>query len=257
MSDALKVSGCIVLYKNWPQTREALASLFEHTTGCELKMYVVDNNSEDGGLNKLKEEFPQIVAIPLRDNKGFGHGHNAVLPLLESDFHAIINPDITIESDVLSELARYMHDNPDIGQTTPKILSPDGEVQVLGKRNPSFLALAGRNIFKEQLKHITDHYAMLDEDLSRPIDIEFATGCFSMIRTDIFKKLGGYDERFFLYFEDMDITRRVNQTARAVYYPYASVTHAWDRAYSHKPKYFLIVVWSMLKYFAKWGFRLK
>lgn len=252
-----KVSGCIVLYKNWPQARAALASLYENTKGCELEMFVVDNNSGDGGLETLKREFPQITAIQLPDNRGFGHANNAALPLLESDFHAIINPDITIDCDALTELARYMADNPDIGQTTPQILSPDGEVQVLGKRNPSFLALMGRNIFKERLKPISEHYAMLDEDLSKPIDIQFATGCFSMIRTDLFKSLGGYDERFFLYFEDMDITRRINERARAVYYPYVSVTHAWDRAYSHRPKYFAIVVASMFKYFAKWGFQLK
>ncbi|MDO4567294.1 MAG: glycosyltransferase family 2 protein [Oscillospiraceae bacterium] len=257
MSEKPKVSACIVLYKNFEQAREALASIFENTKGCELEMFVVDNASGDGGLEKLAAEFPQIRAIQLEDNRGFGHGHNAVLPLIDSEFHAVINPDIILSSDVLSEIAGYLQENPDIGQVTPKILSPDGEVQVLGKRNPSFLALMGRNIFKKALKPVCDHYAMLDEDLSKPIDIQFATGCFSMIRSDIFKRLGGYDERFFLYFEDMDITRRVNQTSRAVYYPYSSVVHAWDRAYSHKPKYFAIVVASMFKYFAKWGFQLK
>lgn len=257
MSDRPRVSGCIVTYHNCEQARSALASIFEHTRGCELEMYVVDNASGDGCLETLKAEFPSITTIQLPDNRGFGHANNAVLPRLDSEFHAVINPDILFSRDVLTELSLYMRDNPDIGQTTPKILSTDGEVQVLGKRNPSLLALTGRNIFKKLLKPIADHYAMLDEDLSRPIDIQFATGCFSMVRTELFKSLGGYDERFFLYFEDMDLTRRVNLTSRAVYYPYTEVTHAWDRAYSHSPKYFAIVVQSMLKYYAKWGFQLK
>ena len=253
----IKLSACIVNYNDWQQTAKALESIFRLTEGCDLTMYVVDNNSDDDGLARLKAAFPQIVDIRLSDNKGFGHGHNAVLPLLDSEFHAIINPDIVLKSDVLTELAGYMRQNPDIGQITPQILNPDGSVQVLGKRNPPFLALVGRNIFKEQLKPIADHYAMLDEDLTRPIDIQFATGCFSMVRTDIFKQIGGYDERYFLYFEDMDLTRKINEVSRAVYYPYCSVTHEWDRAYSHKPKYFAILLQSMLKYYTKWGFQLK
>ncbi len=252
-----KVSGCIVSYHNGEQILKALASVFEHTKGVELSMYVVDNGSNDGSLEQIKAAFPQVTTIALPDNKGFGHGNNAVLPLLDSEFHAIINPDIILERDAISELVQYMKAHLDVGQTTPQIRHPNGEVQVLGKRNPVFLALVGRNIFKEKLKPIADHYAMLDEDLSKPIDIQFATGCFSVIRTDVFKQIGGYDERFFLYFEDMDITRRINQISRAVYYPDTFVIHAWERSYSHKLKYKFIVVTSMFKYFAKWGFKLK
>ena len=76
-------------------------------------------------------------------------------------------------------------------------------------------------------------------------------------RTDIFREVSGFDERFFIYYEDMDITRRAAQKKRALYYPYTYVYHCWERASSHKPKYFVILVEGMFKYFGKWGWKFK
>ena len=244
-------------YQCYDNCRKAIKSILEYTKDVELTLYVVDNNSGDGLLGKLIEEFPEITAIQNPDNKGFGHGHNAVLPLLESDYHAVVNPDILIDRDVLSELCGYLAENPDIGLVTPKIMFPGGEDQQLPKRDPSFLALFGRHMFKKKLKPVVEHYQMLDEDLSKPIDIEFATGCFFVIKTEIFKQLNGFDERWFMYFEDMDITRRARAVERAVYYPHTYVYHAWERSSSHKPKFFVILVLGMFKYFGKWGFKWK
>jgi len=253
----LKLSACIVTYRCYEKCREALESLFEHTRSVDLTMYIVDNNSGDGELERLKQEFPQIIAIQNPDNRGFGHGHNTVLPLLDSDFHAVINPDIVIDRDVLGELCSYLAENGDIGLVTPQIRFPDGRDQQLPKRDPSFLALAGRHVFQKRLRPIVEHYQMLDEDLSVITDIEFATGCFFVIRTGLFRELGGFDERWFMYYEDMDITRRARARLRTVYYPGTYVFHAWERSSSRKLKYFLILVWGMFKYFAKWGFKLK
>ncbi len=251
-----KLSVCIVNYRCEDKIREALRTLFEYTKGVKLTVYVVDNDSRDDGLQKLKAEFPSIVAIENDKNKGFGYGHNAVLPYLESDYHAIVNPDIVFDRDALSELIGYMEKNPDVGVTTPQIRFPDGTDQLLPKLNPVFLALFGRHMFKKKLRPVVEHYQMLDKDLTKPTDIEFATGCFILMRTEIFKKIGGFDTRFFMYFEDMDITRRARETARAVYYPYTYVYHAWERSSSHKPIYFAILVISMFKYFGKWGFKM-
>ena len=250
-----KISACIVTYKCYDNCRDAVASLFEYTKNVDFTLYIVDNNSKDGALEKLKAEFPKIVAIQNSDNKGFGHGHNTVLPLLQSEYHAVINPDIVIDRDVLEELTAYLTKNSDIGLVTPKILFPGGEDQQLPKRDPCFLALFGRHVFKKKLRPVVEHYQMLDEDLSKPIDIEFATGCFFVIRTELFKLLGGFDERWFMYYEDMDITRRAREKMRTVYYPHTYVYHKWARSSSHKSKFFVILVLGMFKYFAKWGFR--
>jgi len=250
-----KVSACIVTYQNYEKCREAIRTMLQHTQGVELSIYIVDNNSGDGALEKLKSEFPQITAIQNPDNKGFGHGHNTVLPLIESEYHCVVNPDITFDCDTITALCEYLDANSDIGIVTPEIRFPSGEVQIIGKRNPTFMALFGRHLFKEKLQKVVEHYQMLDEDLTKPIDIQFASGCFFVIRTEIFKQIGGFDERYFMYFEDMDITRSVIEKAgkRAVYYPLTHICHAWERASSHSAKYFAILVHSMFKYFGKWG----
>lgn len=257
MAENLKVSGAIVTYKSYDKCREAVESILAHTKGVDLTLYIVDNASGDDTLQKLKAEFPAIQTLQLPGNKGFGHGHNAVLPLLDSDFHAVINPDILIDRDVLTELCGYLRENDDIGLVTPQIRYPDGRDQQLPKRDPSFLALVGRHLFKKRLRPVVEHYQMLDEDLSKPTDIEFATGSFFVIRTALFRALEGFDERWFMYYEDMDITRRARGVKRAVYYPYTYVYHAWERASSRSLKYFLILVAGMFKYFGKWGFKLK
>lgn len=252
-----RVSACIITYKNGEKVRETIRSLLHFTKGVDFTLYIVDNHSQDGCLDQLKAEFPSVVAIQNPGNKGFGNGHNRILPLLESDYHAVINPDIVIDRDVLTELAAYLAANEDIGMVTPQILNPDGTDQQLPKRDPSFFALVGRHLFQKKLRPVVAHYQMLDEDLSKPIDIEFATGCFFMIRTEIFQEIQGFDTRWFLYYEDMDITRRARAIKRVVYYPYVHVYHAWERASSHKPKYFAILVWGMFKYFGKWGWKWK
>ncbi|MEA4912170.1 MAG: glycosyltransferase family 2 protein [Oscillospiraceae bacterium] len=253
-----RVSGCIVSYRCYDKCRTAVASIYANTKGVELTLYVVDNCSGDDTPARLRAEFPQLVVLENDANKGFGHGHNAVLPYLESDYHAVINPDIELGGDALTALCDYLAANPDVGIVTPQILFPDGRDQQLPKRNPPFLALFGRHLFQKQLKPIVEHYQMLDEDLTKPIDIEFATGCFFVIRTDIFKAIGGFDERFFMYFEDMDITRRAIGTGcRAVYYPYTYVYHAWERSSNKHPRFFVILIISMFKYYGKWGFQLK
>jgi GT2 family glycosyltransferase len=250
-----KLSVCIVTYRCYGNCRAALESIFKYTEGVDMTVYVVDNNSGDGTLERLKEEFPAIVGVQNPDNRGFGHGHNTVIPMLKSEFHAVVNPDILIDSDVMSELCGYLAGNCDVGMVTPKVLFPGGEDQKLPKRDPSFLALLGRHMFRKKLRPVVEHYQMLDEDLTRPVDIEFATGCFFIIRTELFRRLEGFDERWFMYFEDMDITRRARGIKRAVYYPYARVYHAWERSSSHKLKFFVILVLGMFKYFGKWGFK--
>ncbi|MCL2539530.1 MAG: glycosyltransferase family 2 protein [Oscillospiraceae bacterium] len=252
-----KVSAAIVTFRGYEKARRAIESILHHTKDVELTLYVVDNASGDDTALRLAKEFPSISVLEQKINNGFGSGHNAVIPLLESDYHAVVNPDIVLKSDALSELAAYLDENGEVGIVTPRILNPDGSDQLLPKRDPTLCSLIGRRVFGGLLKAEVFHYQMLDRDLSQEQDIEFATGCFFMIRTCLFRELQGFDTRFFIYYEDMDITRRARGTMRAVYYPKTSVYHDWERSSAHSLKYFLILVCGMFKYFGKWGWRLR
>ena len=247
----------IVTYKGYDKAFQAISTLLRHTKGVILTVYAVDNASGDMTAQRLKEEFPSIQVIENSKNKGFGYGHNTVIPLLDSDYHVVVNPDITIDRDVITELTNFMEENPNVGMVTPKICNLDGSDQQLPKRYPTVLALLGRRMFTQRLKKQVEYYQMKDKDLVTPQCIEYATGCFFMIRTGLFLQLEGFDKRFFLYYEDIDISRRAGENSDVVYYPGTYVYHAWERSSAHKLKYFLILVIGMFKYFNKWGWKLK
>ncbi len=247
------VSVSIVTYNSADVIGRLLSGLFEKTAGTDVAVFVVDNGSTDGTAALVREQYPQVTVIE-QDNRGFGGGHNAVLSQLHSEYHAMINPDITLNEDVLSELAAYMDGDPTVAITCPLIKNEDGTVQDVPRRNPNFrYVLSGKlQKYSRYFRKKRIEYTMSDADTSAPIDVEFCTGCFLFIRTDVFKTLGGFDERFFLYCEDADLTRRARRFGKATCMPQAVATHAWERASYHNPKLFRIHLKSLWLYFRKW-----
>lgn len=247
------VSVSIVTYNSADVIGRLLKSIEEQTKGTEFSVFVVDNGSTDGTAAVVKEQFPDVTVIE-QDNRGFGGGHNAVLDRLTSDYHAIINPDITLSEDVLSELAAYMDENPDVAITCPLIKNEDGTVQDVPRKNPNYrYVLSGKlQKYSRYFRKKRMEYTMSDADVSAPIDVEFCTGCFMFVRTDVFQKLGGFDEQFFLYCEDADLTRRARKLGKATCMPLAVATHAWERASYHNPKLFRMHLHSLRLYFRKW-----
>lgn len=250
------VSGCIVTFNNIRTIGAAISSLLECTKGVPFSLTVVDNGSTDGTVEFIKENYPEVEIRISEKNVGFGEGHNSVLSSLNSDYHAIINPDIIIRDDVIAKMAAYLDENPDVGMLSPQIRFPDGRPQILGKRSPtpSYL-IASRLRGEGNPRKALCEYAMLDCDMTKPTDIQNATGCFMFIRTGLFKQLGGFDRRYFMYFEDCDLTREVCRVSRCVYYPSAVVYHEWGRESKKNNKLKLIQLSSMFKYFGKWGIR--
>ena len=248
------VTGCIVTYNNISTIDKAVSSLLK-CTDSNFRLYVVDNGSTDGTVEHIEKNFPEVTLIRSGGNIGFGAGHNFILDRLDSDYHAIINPDIVIRDNVIGKIADYLDKNEDIGMLSPEIRFPDGRLQILGKKNPKLRYLAASRLRGDEPGKLLREYAMLDEDLTKPFDIENATGCFMFIRTKLFKELGGFDDRYFMYFEDCDLTREVNKKSRAVYYPEATVYHEWGRDSKRNNKLKLIHLNSMFKYFLKWSFR--
>ena len=250
------VSGCIVTYNNMRTIDKTVSTLLDCTRGVDFKLYIVDNASTDGTPQFLREKFggdARVEIIERQSNDGFGAGHNSVIPRLASEFHAVINPDVIVRDDVLEQMASYLREHPDVGLLSPRIRFPDGRDQVLGKRNPTLRYLvASRLRGKGAPNRLLREYAMLDEDLSVPCDIENATGCFMLLRTDLFRRIGGFDTHYFLYFEDSDVTRTVRRTSRAVYYPDACVYHVWGRESKKNSRLRRVQIQSMLYYFRKW-----
>ena len=230
----------------------AVESINKNTVRYPLKIYVFDNSSSDGTVLKIRRSGLAKV-IPLEKNKGFGAGHNEILNYDIGKYHFVVNPDITVEDDVISDMVDFMEQNPDIVMCMPKILNKDGSEQKLPKEIPTAkrlflgrLAPLGGPFMK-----IRSEYIWENRDITEPADINFCSGCFFCIRSEVFKKLNGFDERFFMYLEDADITLRAKKFGRVVIAPQFSVVHEWKRESTKSLKYLLIHTSSALKFLRK------
>ncbi len=263
----LKVSACIVVYNGYEEPLAAANSVLQHTKGVELDLYIVDNASPDGSGEALKKALAegrlktannQRVFLKLsKENKGFGSGHNLVLDKLDSDFHFILNPDILLIEDTLSDMANYALNYSNLVMARPTLLFPDGKLQELPLRRCTAFALIYRQCPKIKfLKKYHDKYVMAGEDLSSPTEISFCTGSFTMIRTLIFRTIGGFDEGYFMYVEDADLTQKALKEGKVMLLPQFKAIHAWHRKPHKNKEHFMLQLKSMMRYFKKWGFRL-
>lgn len=248
-----KVTGSIVTYNNSDIIEQCICSILEYTSELDFTLYVVDNCSSDNTVELINEKFPQVKVIRNEENRGFGHGHNQVLDIIDSEYHSIINPDITFTQTVYEPMIEYLEANKDVDMITPKICNDDGTQQHLPKYCPTVRYVIISKF--KPFKYLRRRYTRQDENLNKPTEVEFCTGCFSMIRTDVFKSLKGYDTRFFMYCEDADLSRRVRQQGKIIFYPEVSVVHKWKRDNTGNLKGIMRFLSSLMKYFLKWGIK--
>ena len=178
-----------------------------------------------------------------------------VLPELDSDYHFILNPDIQLTADTLSDLADWMDQHPDVVMARPALVFPDGRPQQLPLRRCNVRAMVYRQLpcLKFWAKY-NERYLMADRDLTQPTEIEFCTGSFSAVDTAVFKEISGFDEGYFMYVEDADLTQKMRTKGKAYLVPQYTAIHAWHRAAHRSLKPFLWQLRSLLRYFSKWGF---
>lgn len=248
-----KISTCIVTYNSLSEVKAALDSLRD--TGADI--YIADNASQDGTAEMIERDYP--AAHLLRgENGGFGAGHNRALKAVDSTYHVIMNPDVTIEKDLLEKMAAFMDEHPEVALLSPRVISTDGTEQFLPKKRPSLHYLAAGMLEKYGWPFTAWRrvYTGQNMDLTQPLEIDFATGCFMFVRTDVLKKIGGFDERFFMYMEDVDLTLRVKKEGKVLYHPDFTVTHAWKRESHSNPKLKKMHMDSIKLFFKKWGLRI-
>jgi GT2 family glycosyltransferase len=256
MNEKIDLSLAIVTYNNSKIIEDTIKSVVGNIPKeLSYKFYVVDNNSTDNTVNIIREIDANIEIIA-NENKGFGHGHNQVIDLINSRYHFVVNPDIRLEdADQIRKMVKFLDDNQDVGMMSPLILNPDHTIQYVCKTNPTVFDMMIRRISSKLFPARQDRFVLKETGYNKIMKIDFASGSFMVFRTDLFKQIGGFDDDFFMYLEDADITRRVNQVSMAVFYPEAQVIHLWGREGHKKIKYALITVASMKTYFKKWGWK--
>jgi hypothetical protein len=231
--------------------------------GCAVQLILVDNCSSDSTARILDDHakrVPDSACIHNNPNIGFARAHNQILASVNSCYHVICNPDISIAADIFTPMAKFLENHSEIGLCCPKFLNPDGSIQFLNRRFPTVLDLFLRRMvpaaLKRLFKHRLEFYDMREVGYDHSYDVPFVSGAFMFCRTQVLKEVGGFDERFFLYFEDVDLSRRVqNHGYRTVYFPEVCVTHVWERLAHKNWRGSLMFIKSAYKYFRKWGFK--
>lgn len=254
------ISCAIVCYRNSRQqivrVLRSIAAASVNKTSAELCVTVIDN-SPHNELSEVAEQFG-VSYVHLPNNPGFGRAHNLAIRdalSMESAYHLILNPDISFSPNVISTLVKYMERHRNVGLVMPNVRYPDGRRQFLCKLLPTPVDLLMRRFLPRLYEcfGLLARYELHQSGYDRIMDVPALSGCFMLIRTKVLREVGGFDERFFMYLEDVDLSRRIGQVARTVYYPKVSITHdyvkgsykTWRLLWSH--------VRSAIIYFNKWG----
>ena len=257
----------IVTYNSESHIRKVIDSIIDGMTPLDevegelpdYRIIVVDNASTDNtaiAVRTAQSFYPGLIEfLPQKTNRGFGTGHNRAVPLMKSQYHVVVNPDIVIPCGALLEMARFMNTHPDVGLLTPKIVFPDGRLQYLCKHHPTFRDLFLRLFLKGSFRKRQNWFEMRETGYDHVFDVEYATGCFMFFRTEVFLQIHGFDQSFFLYLEDADITRRLNEVARTVFFPGVQVIHEWQRDQHRKISLMWVNLKSWLHYWWKWMWR--
>lgn len=251
-----KLTVGIVTYNNRDEIDQVLKSILNSNGVSPTDVYICDNNSSDGTSEYIEEVYPNIHLIKNTINVGFGKAHNQIIKQINSKYHLILNPDIKFKNHIIEELIEIMDNNSDYVLCSPKIYGTDGNIQFLPKQKPKLkYILSGKLETKSKyFKKIRDEYTMKDYNFTKATEINFCTGCFMFTRTSVLKMIGGFDERYFLHFEDADLTLMMKKYGKTVYIPHVSVTHEWHRDNIKNSKIQKIAIKSMFKFLWKWSF---
>lgn len=252
-----KITASIVIYKNDLRLLQNAVESFLQSTDNSF-LYLVDNSPTDAYGRYF--QHPRIEYIFNNRNIGFGAGHNLALNRIlqngQSIYHVVLNPDVYFEKEAIARIFEFMEAQPSIGLVMPKVLYPDGRLQPLCKLLPSPFTLFTRRFlqFHPALSNRLNHwYEMHFTGYDKIMDVPFLSGCFMFLRIDALRAVGLFDERIFLYTEDTDLTRRIHQKYRTIFFPEAVIYHYNQRGSYKNAIKLMHHMFSAIKYFNKWG----
>jgi GT2 family glycosyltransferase len=257
MSDqsAISLGVSVVLYKT-PMSKVAPLLADLQRAGA-AKIFLIDNSPPgfDDKLDNQHQRAP-VDRVCTGRNLGYGKAHNIGIRQCADKYkyHLICNPDIAIPEQTLTFLTKFMEANPDVGLCMPRLVGTDGGTQFCCRRSPLFLDYLSQILSPRVWgRRRRDELEMRSRDYHSQMEVECLSGCFMFFRSDVLRRLGGFDERFFLYFEDFDLSIRSKALARNVYVPAVHVVH--ERQSAHRKSWWLKLIFarSAFLYFSKWG----
>jgi GT2 family glycosyltransferase len=248
------VTASIVLYKT---KIEEINSILENLILSKVNLiYVVDNTPNYLNVDLNLDSKIEIIFNDC--NVGFGAGHNVAIKkaiILNSDFHFVINPDVEFSYKDINRLLEFMARNTEVGLLMPRVINPDLTEQFLPKLIPRPIDMLMRKIKRPAFIYtkLIEQYELRRYMNKGTINVPIISGCFSLFNMQAILDVGMYDERFFMYMEDWDISRRLNEKYKTIYFPEVSIVHRYRSEANFKVNLFFIFIQSAIKYFNKWG----
>lgn len=209
------------------------------SSGHTQEIIVVDNGSTDGSPKAVEEQFPQVRLIRNNENLGFAKANNIGIRESKGRYVCFVNPDVIVHDACIEKLIEFMDKNPSVGMSAPKILNPDGTLQVSCRHFPSIWnnlcqAIGLNKLFPKSVFFSEPQMKYWAHNETRIVDV--LSGCFWMVRREALDKVGLLDEDFFIYAEDIDWCRRFHNAGwDVVFYPQAEAVHFHGASSSNAP----------------------
>lgn len=248
----MMLNASIVLYKTaFGDVENLVATL--HACKSVGQIFLIDNSPT------RDERFATLPAEYLFNGKNLGYGaaHNIAIRQTIAQgtpYHLVINPDILLQPDTIERSLGYMQSHQNVGMLMPQVYYPNGEIQHLCKLLPTPWNLICRRFLPKKIAAKSNRkFELRNFGYNRIADIPYLSGCFMLMRSDALKQVGLFDERFFMYPEDIDLTRRMHTKFRTIFFPETFIVHNHAQASYHSLKMLWIHMREMAKYFNKWG----
>ncbi len=242
----LDISFITVNYRTSDLVDRLISSIRKFPPPCTHEIIVIDNDSQDNSVEHIKKSHPDVTLIPLEKNIGFGCGNNRGAEISSGRILVLINPDCEISEESFASGVEYLDRNPDVGILGLKIFTHEGvlEQSARGFPDPS-TGLFGRSTFLGKIAQkfgkagkggVAGKNLMVDPDATEPYDVDWVSGALMMIRRECWDAIGGFDEDYFMYWEDADLCYRAKKAGlRTVYFPGSSVIHRPGSSSSKDP----------------------
>jgi GT2 family glycosyltransferase len=254
----MRISIIIVSWNVRALLEKCLASLERYTNREECQVIVVDNASTDESVAMVQEKFPWVEVIVNTENAGFARANNQALVRVTGEYVLLLNPDTEISSDTIEKCVQFMQTHPDAGAVGCKLLNADGSHQPSVRRFPTVLAMLFVLLKINKIwpnNSVVQSYLARDFDYSRTQSVGQIMGAFMFLPKKLIDQIGLFDERFFIWFEEVDLCRRIWQSGRKVYYtPDTTIIHHGGESFGQQQT--LIKQWRFFKsaaqYYFKW-----
>ncbi|HUT96311.1 MAG TPA: glycosyltransferase family 2 protein [Candidatus Paceibacterota bacterium] len=263
----MKKLSIIISHHDTPELLDlCIKSIKETIKGLDYEVFIADSESKEGNQDFIKEKHPKVEFIVFAKNLGYSKTVNAGIKASDGDYVLILNADIIILGNAVSEMVDFMDKNPKVGIVAPQLLDFTNNIQTSCFSNPNLKTIIVRRTFLGKTKwgkKILDKFTMADWDKNSIKEVDWTQGSAMLVRREAIEKVGLFDEKFFMYFDDADWCRRFWQKGyKVIYLPSAKMAHYYHRSSKKFGAIFDIIfnkyarthIISAIKYFKKYDF---